>query len=567
MSRLFRWSALVLLVPVVAGCSGRGDPLFPELGDGKADVADRVDVKGALAWEVPVDGAMTEDLEFHGYTLDARAGALATVEVTQAGSSRSMDSSLFIYGPRSASGGYGSEAIAFDDDSGWGRLSRLRDLELAEGGTYLVVVGTHDGRGRGRYRLKASCPAGDCAPVAAGECHPVVAEAVLACVADQVANADAGTMTAIDALELCVDAEVIAPAYDQICASAPEPFCERPFEEFAAAQAVACRWELDDRLYDEMCVFGSWWTDLRRLPWLQETLQREIVSDQGLDPLTRDQVVAAVRSTGFEVDTVAEALAVVDGNVVIRHELWDASGRRAFTLMEFGAGDTALGLYFAFGTTDRVARINDSDVVECTVHTGGEERVCRGEDDCADGLACLGVASEIGRGRCVDLGLQTPGEGATCNGEVTGDCPQGSGLVCAGLTREPEGVCLPAWTRGRFATTPQQDIPDDDPAGARATLVAYGLADRDTDVEVLAFIQHDRPGDLRVTLIAPDGQEKLVFDGPADPDFLDLHEAIDFGGDAPVNGVWTLRVVDEAAGQTGRIESFQLWLGSRAGSP
>jgi subtilisin-like proprotein convertase family protein len=81
---------------------------------------------------------------------------------------------------------------------------------------------------------------------------------------------------------------------------------------------------------------------------------------------------------------------------------------------------------------------------------------------------------------------------------------------------------------------------------------------------VLARIPHDRPGDLRVTLIAPDGSEKLVFDGPADPDFLELHESIDFGGDTPVNGPWTLRVVDEAAGATGRIERFEVWLGSRA---
>lgn len=562
MSRALHRSALVVLL--AAGCSDRGDPLFPDLGDGKADVVDRVELKGALAWEVPVDGAMTEDLEFHGYTLMARPGAVATVEVTQAGSSRSMDSSLFVYGPRSESGGFGSEAIAFDDDSGWGRLSRLRDLELAEGGTYLVVVGTHDGRGRGRYRLKASCPAGDCAPATAGECHPVVADEVRLCIADMVANAEAGTLSEIDALEPCLDAEVIARAFDAICAGSPEPFCERPFEEFASAQAAACRWEMDDGIYDHMCLFGMWHRDLFRLPWLQVTAQREIASDAGLDALTRDQLVSAVRSAGFDdVHTVDEALAVVDRNLVNRHEVWDASGRRPFTVYEFGAGDTSLGQYFLRGSTDVAATINDAILEGCALHPGAEERDCRDRADCAGELVCLGVASDIGRGRCVDVGRLTPGEGQTCNGEVSGDCPQGSGLVCAGITREPEGVCLPAWTRGRFATTPQQDIPDDDPAGARATVVAYGLADRDTDVEVLAFIHHDRPGDLRVTVIAPSGEEKLVFDGPADPDFLDLHESIDFGGATPVNGLWTLKVVDDAAGQTGRIESFQVWLGSR----
>lgn len=531
MSRALHWSALVLFL---AGCSDRGDPLFPDLADGKADVADRVPVLGALEWGVPVDGEMTEDLEFHGYTLEARAGAVVTVEVTQAGSSRSMDSALFVYGPRGANGGYGSEAIAFDDDSGWGRLSRLRDLELEAGGSYLVVVGTHDGRGRGRYRLKASCPSGECAPDAS-TCEAATADAVLACVADEVAMAEAGTMSPIDALDLC------------------------------AADAEACRWQLDDGLYDAMCVFGMWHRDLFHLPWLHVTLEREIVSDQGLDPLTRDQVVAAVRSAGFEdVDTVAEALAVVDQNVVTRREVWDASGRRAFTVMAFGAGDTSLGQYFVRGTTEVAATINDAILEGCEIHPGGEERICRDQADCAAGLTCLGVAAEIGRGACVDLARATPGEGATCNGEVTGDCPQGSGLTCAGLTRAPEGICLPLWTRGRFATTPAADIPDDQPDGARATVVAHGLAALDTDVEVLATIEHQRPGDLRVTVISPAGEEKLVFDGPADPDFLELHEAIDFGGDTPVNGVWTLRVVDEAAGQTGRIERFELWLGSRA---
>ena len=553
-----------LLLVVATACSGKGEPLFPDLGDGKADVVDRVDLRGALAWEVPVDGAMTEDLEFHGYTVLARAGAVATIEVTQAGSSRSMDSSLFVYGPRNQSGGFGTDAIAFDDDSGWGRLSRLRDLELSEEGTYLVVVGTHDGRGRGRYRLKASCPSGDCAPAPVGECHPVVAEEVHICIADVVTNAEAGTTSEIAALEPCLDAEVIVRAFDAICVGAPEPFCDRPFEEFATAQAEACRWELDDGLYEDMCAFGMWHRDLFQLPWLHITAQREITSDAGLDALTRDQLVAAVRSAGFdEVDTVPEALEVVDQNFVNRYEVWDASGRRAVTVYEFGAGDTSLGQYFARGTTEVLATINDAILEGCELHPGAEERDCRDESDCAHGLACLGVASEIGRGRCVAVDESTPGEGASCNGEVTGDCPQGSGLVCAGLTREPEGVCLPLWTRGRFATTPQQDIPDDQPDGARAILVAYGLAALDTDVEVLARIQHERPGDLRVTLVSPAGEEKLVFDGPADPDFLELHESIDFGGDTAVNGVWTLRVVDEAAGRTGRIESFELWLGSR----
>ncbi len=137
----------------------------PELGSsGKADAADHVELRAPLAFETPRDDAFVEDLEFQGFPLTVRAGATLTLELTHAGSSSKLDATMFVYGPHTDEEGWGTEAVAFDDDSGWGRLPRLRDLQLDEAGQYLVVIGTHDARGRGHYRLRATCSEGECAP-------------------------------------------------------------------------------------------------------------------------------------------------------------------------------------------------------------------------------------------------------------------------------------------------------------------------------------------------------------------------------------------------------------------
>src|SRR5262249_16900366 len=142
---------------------GDDDAVLPELGSGKADALDRVDDRGALVLGTPSNGSFAQDLQFDGYHLAVRPGARVRVEITQAGTAKKLDTTLFVYGPLHA-GAFGTTAIAFDDDSGWGKQSRIAGLTLA-GGEYLVVVGTHDARGRGQYRLQTTCENGDCSPL------------------------------------------------------------------------------------------------------------------------------------------------------------------------------------------------------------------------------------------------------------------------------------------------------------------------------------------------------------------------------------------------------------------
>lgn len=575
MHRRYLVIPVVLVWPALAACvSDTPDGLLvePPFGDGKADVGDRVTDLGPLAFgpDQAASAQIVEDLEFHGYTLATRPGAVVSLEVTQRGSSRSLDSTLFVYGPRSADG-FGSSALAFDDDAGWGRLSRLRGLTLSAGGTYLVVVGTRDARGRGRYRLEARCDSGDCAPLpppaSGGDCHPALAAAIRGCIDGWLADSDGESIDRRDLVEQCADIEPVAPARDALCESpsAPASVCDLSLEELAASYLPTCRAEAYQSLLDETCVFGTHYRDIFAPGPLVRVAREELTSASTLDAADERQIVAAVRTTAYDhVTTAAEAFAAVDDGVVFRTELWDASNRRAFTAYEVGAGDNSFGMIFEHGTTRAAASIQDGDLVGCNVHWGPEMRECATAADCAQGLSCHGVAEEIRKGRCIDARAPShPAEERACSAQA--DCPAGSGLVCGGAETSGEGLCRPAWLTGSFETRPSQPIPDASAAGAEVMLVAYGLATVDVDVKLDLLVSHPRIRDLRVTLVNPAGAEVVVFDRSSDGAELRLESSIvrGFSGDEQVNGVWRLRVLDTVSGRTGSIERFGLTITSR----
>ncbi len=562
-----------LLFALLFGACGSDDaepPIEPPISEGKTDVVDRVDPRGELVAGGEVIGEMVEDLEFHGYTMEVRAGAVVALEITQRGSSRSLDSSLFVYGPMVPGGGFGSEAIAFDDDSGWGKLSRLRDLALSQGGRYLVVVGSHDGRGRGRYRLTASCAAEDpaaCAPIEpAGECNAVIADDIRGCVADLLADPDQDPPPGeLEAIELCADAEPVADAFDRVCAGDDRPaFCDGSYEEFTLAHLPGCIAELQGEVLDRTCVLGATFHELRESPVLHLLRKTSITSPDGLSALDREQVILAVQaSSNTDVDSVEEALERVDQNVIDRYDFWDGTNRRPFTVFEYGAGDNSYGRVFAGGTADTLALIGDGEIRECALTFGPEGRTCQADAHCADGLTCTGIAPPTGRGMCVDLGAdQSPDEGAVC--AAADDCGLESGLSCAGLSRADEGVCLPAWMRRRFGFEQSTDIPDGSPVGGQTSVLARGLAEVDVDVEIEASIFHEDVAQLKVTLTNPAGTEVVIADRDRSGPELILDEAVPgFSGDEPVNGLWTLKVIDEVDGTVGTIDSWSLRIGSR----
>lgn len=551
--------------------------LEPPILDGKSDAAERVEQRGPLGFgEAGASGRFSEDLAWHGYVLAVRDDAVVTVEVTQKGTSRGLDTTLFLYGPMSAEGAYGTAAVAFDDDSGWGRLSRLKGKRLA-GGQWLVVVGTRDGRGRGDYRVEARCDSGECAPEQgpAGACDARFVAAIEACVADWLADPDydAEAQAHEELIAQCADVEPMAPVRDEICAEAGAPagLCGLDMEAFHVDYLPGCRRAAVDAHLDGACVFGERYRDLfDRAEAVVIVSERRLEDPAALSALEVEQVVEAVRATAYDdVTSVEEAFAAVDDNVVNQLEVWDASNRKAYTVYEVGAGDNSFGVVFAYGTMTAVAHNNDGDWYGCEVGWGPERRRCEADADCEGKTRCLGRSESSPLGRCLDAARDDhPAEGEACTiEEGWSSCPGGAGLVCAGAAHTGAGLCLPAWMRGAFTSEPELAIPDAAAGGVEAQLLVYGLASVDMDVALDLAVSHGRTSDLRVTLTNPAGTEVVVFDGASAGDGVELwwdRVAVrGFSGDEQVNGVWTLKVVDRSAGQSGRLVRFGLLITSR----
>lgn len=312
------------------------------------------------------------------------------------------------------------------------------------------------------------------------------------------------------------------------------------------------------------CVFGLTYRDILTTGATIVVAERVLDPSSSTNATQRAQIVAAVQSAYPSVTTVSQAFAAVDESEINHVEIWDASNRRPYTAYEFGAGDNSYGLIFDYGTTTVAARINDGDLYDCVALWGDEMRICERTVDCAEGLTCFGMSPDVSTGRCLDLAAPPhPAESSWCF--LESGCPPASGLVCGGATRGGEGVCVPAWMRGRFESdlTPAS-IPD--ASSVVLPLPVYGLATVDTDVVIDLVIDHPRISDLRVTLTNPATAEVLVYDGAGQtgPEVaLRDHVVLGFSGDESVNGLWQLRVEDRAGGAVGNVFRFALTITSR----
>jgi subtilisin-like proprotein convertase family protein len=117
------------------------------------------------------------------------------------------------------------------------------------------------------------------------------------------------------------------------------------------------------------------------------------------------------------------------------------------------------------------------------------------------------------------------------------------------------------------ATDVPKSIPDNNTTGVTSNLVVSGLSNSLTEVDVSVNITHPYKGDLRVTLIHPDGTEVILHNltgGSADniaTTFDTLTTPAQplsaFVGKAP-NGTWKLKVQDLAASDVGTLTAWSL---------
>jgi len=146
---------------LLAGCAADGfdeDGAADIQGEEKADTGPGIEVTARIK-PGSVDGELSVAVPRRGYVFYAAEGAKVSVEVTQAGSSQGLDTVLKVYGPRLADGTY-PKTLASDEDAGYGKLSKVRDVEITIPGFYLVEMSFSpnqaavDGK---KARLKLAC--------------------------------------------------------------------------------------------------------------------------------------------------------------------------------------------------------------------------------------------------------------------------------------------------------------------------------------------------------------------------------------------------------------------------
>jgi 5'-nucleotidase (lipoprotein e(P4) family) len=152
---------VVLVGSLVTACSDELD------GEGAADIqGEEEKADGTTGIEVTarlkpgsVDAELSTRVPRRGYVFYAAADAKVSLEVTQAGSSSGLDTVLKVYGPRLADGTY-PKTLASDEDSGYAKLSKVKDLAITIPGFYLVETSfgaaatAADGK---KARLKLTC--------------------------------------------------------------------------------------------------------------------------------------------------------------------------------------------------------------------------------------------------------------------------------------------------------------------------------------------------------------------------------------------------------------------------
>lgn len=102
-------------------------------------------------------------------------------------------------------------------------------------------------------------------------------------------------------------------------------------------------------------------------------------------------------------------------------------------------------------------------------------------------------------------------------------------------------------------------IPDNDSNGIVSEIVVDNDGDIN-DVSISLAIDHTYRGDLRVTLVAPNGDEIVLHDqqgGSADDLVLDHVPLSSLAGEA-LAGTWTLHVQDELIGDVGSLQGWSL---------
>lgn len=188
--------------------------------------------------------SFTENFQFFGFPLAVAPGGVVDVEVTQRGSSRGLDTTLFIYGQ--VNGEW--KELVYDNDDGWGALSKIVKFEVRDNFDALIaVVGTLDAKGRGNFRLQVSCVDDSCERLYDDTfldiCEDEMAYRLGECVYQSIdQQAEYNEEIARDAIFFCTEVEQQEKIWNSVCqveGDAPD-FCQAGFEKYHAVMVPDC---------------------------------------------------------------------------------------------------------------------------------------------------------------------------------------------------------------------------------------------------------------------------------------------------------------------------------------
>ncbi len=189
---------------------------------------------------------------------------------------------------------------------------------------------------------------------------------------------------------------------------------------------------------------------------------------------------------------------------------------------------------------------------------------CRGDAHCPGEERCIGRPFDGSSewGMCRDL-TPVAGEGAYCNTAIP--CTSAA-LFCSGISLWGEGQCLPLWMSDSFDNTTQRFIPQETSNPVATGVVVRGQASVPVDIAVAIDLAHSDPDSLVIRLRDPNGDEAVVWDGPASGGAAFPGSFVVTGGisrDDTVNGRWMLRVWNVEGRGLGNLHGWTLDVTSR----
>lgn len=341
---------------VAAGCAAKAEVDGPALA-GKADISDDVSIVGALTDEVTDE--FTAPNQYFGWTVQADAGAtISRLEITQRGTARGIDSTLFVYGPKNAAGDYGPY-IAFDDDDGWGTLSRIEELQLRDGGEYLVVAGLYpDTTDLGAFRVEITCDGcteGPPAGPTVDQCDELVDHLDACFDESDAATCLEGNRAAKDGhvgfFDCCV-------ASIEAQSASVETSCEVLREEhYLFTGRAECNFSVSTDLSDPAGGIAG------------EVLSEESITAANVamrPEVERRQIVAMAEQEGyFDSADAAGIIEETDDDEIVKTTV--RLNNRNYEMYVYYLGDNAGGVVFRAGRLRAVAYNSDGDIAGCEI--------------------------------------------------------------------------------------------------------------------------------------------------------------------------------------------------------